>query len=422
MAAQDRDNPMSGLLRQSFQADSGAQGECLSSDILAAYYEHSLASDEMSRCEEHVSHCFGCREQLAALARTDPLPQEQPRHVWLLDWRLLLSATAALLILTVWGARRSAMTPAVPSQPLVAMSRAEQTYPPQNSLPPPRSPLSTPASPPKVAGESLPQQELNKVSPQRQPPAPEPPRAMQKKLSPEVSLNAPGAENSLKLGSDQQIVQESNRPAESRAAGTLDAEKSAAPSAPIPQRPTVVAQSAAPPSASNARVGAGAGNVTSGADAGAPAELPSAKQQSQSGVIFDRLGAANEGLPAQSAEQRSAQTIIPTPNPKVLWRIAGGGFIERSQDGGATWHGQLPESNAHFTAGAAPTTKVLWLVGENGMILLTKDASRWKKISPPIPADFVSVEASSATSATVTAADRQKFSTSDSGTKWVPVH
>jgi photosystem II stability/assembly factor-like uncharacterized protein len=180
-------------------------------------------------------------------------------------------------------------------------------------------------------------------------------------------------------------------------------------------------QSAAPPSASNARVGAGAGSVTSGDDAGAPAELPSANQQSQSGVISDRPGAAN-GLPAQSAEQRSAQTIIPTPNPKVLWRIAGGGFIERSQDGGATWHGQLPESNAHFTAGAAPATKVLWLVGENGMILLTKDASHWKKISPPIPADFVSVEASSATSATVTAADRQKFSTSDSGKKWVPAH
>jgi hypothetical protein len=421
MAAQDRDNAMSGLLRQSLQADKATQGECLSPDILAAYYERSLASDEMSRCEDHVSRCFGCREQLAALARTDPLPQEQPhRHMWLLDWRLLLSATAALLILTVWGVRRSAMTPAVANQPLVAMSRAGQTYPPQDSLRLRQSPLSTPAAPPKIARESLPLRELNEVSPQLQSPAPERPRAMQKKLSPEISLNAPGAENSLKLRSDQQVAQESDRPTETRAAGTLDAEKNAAPSAPIPQRPTVVAQLAAPPSASNARVSAGAGNVAPGADAGAAAELPSAKQQSQSGAVFDRLGAAN-GLPAQSAEQRSAQTIIPTPNPKVLWRIAGGGFIERSQDGGATWLGQLPESNAHFTAGAAPATKVLWLVGENGMILLTKDASHWKKISPPIPADFVSVEASSATSATLTAADRQRFSTSDSGKKWVPV-
>ena len=71
MAAQDRDNAMSGLLRQSLQADKATQGECLSPDILAAYYERSLASDEMSRCEDHVSRCFGCREQLAALARTD---------------------------------------------------------------------------------------------------------------------------------------------------------------------------------------------------------------------------------------------------------------------------------------------------------------------------------------------------------------
>jgi hypothetical protein len=408
---------MSGLLRQSLEADRGTQGECLSPDILAAYYERSLASGEMSRCEDHVSHCFGCRQQLAVLARMEPLPQEQPRHVWLLDWRLLLSATAALLILTVWGVRRSAVTPAVANQPLVAMSRAEQAYPPQDSLHSPQSPLSTPATPPNVAGKSLLQQELNKVSPQPQTPASEGPRVAQKKLSRDLPLHASGAENALKMRSDVQAAGQPNRLIESK---VLD-QKSASPTAPLPSQPTVMLQSAAPPSASNARVGAGAGSVTSGDDAGAPAELPSANQQSQSGVISDRPGAAN-GLPAQSAEQRSAQTIIPTPNPKVLWRIAGGGFIERSQDGGATWHGQLPESNAHFTAGAAPATKVLWLVGENGMILLTKDASHWKKISPPIPADFVSVEASSATSAAVTAADRQKFSTSNSGKKWVPVH
>ena len=112
--------------------------------------------------------------------------------MWLLDWRLLLSATAALLILTVWGARRSAMTPVVANQPLVAISRPEQTYLPQDSLHSPQSPLSTPAPPPKVARESLPQ-ELNKVSPQLQPPAPERLGATQKKLSPEISLNAPGA-------------------------------------------------------------------------------------------------------------------------------------------------------------------------------------------------------------------------------------
>jgi photosystem II stability/assembly factor-like uncharacterized protein len=140
----------------------------------------------------------------------------------------------------------------------------------------------------------------------------------------------------------------------------------------------------------------------------------------QSGAVVDRFGAANERALAQSAELQSAQTIIRTPNPKVLWRIAGGGFVERSEDTGATWHGQLPESSAHLTAGAAPTTKALWLVGENGVILFTKDAAHWKKIPPPIPADFASVDAKSASSATVTATDGQKFSTSDSGKKWVP--
>jgi photosystem II stability/assembly factor-like uncharacterized protein len=136
--------------------------------------------------------------------------------------------------------------------------------------------------------------------------------------------------------------------------------------------------------------------------------------------MADRLGVANESSIMQSRELRSAQTIIRTPDPKVLWRIAGGGFVERSVNGGATWHGQNPQSDAHFTAGAAPTTKALWLVGGNGMIMLTKDTSHWKKIPPPIPADFVSVDAKSASSATVTTTDCQRFSTTTSGKKWVP--
>ena len=161
------------------------------------------------------------------------------------------------------------------------------------------------------------------------------------------------------------------------------------------------------------------GMIAPGGSAGAAAISPQAKEP-QPATLSGATGAVSAGAFAQSAQQRSAETIIRTPDPKVLWRIAGGGFIERSENGGASWHGQLPEPNAQFSAGAAPTAKALWLVGENGMILLTKDASNWKMIPPPIPADFVSVDAKSGSSATVTAADGQKFSTSNSGKRWMP--
>ncbi|MGD0964649.1 MAG: hypothetical protein ABSA57_12205 [Candidatus Acidiferrales bacterium] len=417
MTAHDRDTAISGLLRQSLQADTVAQGQCPGPDILAAYYERSLGSDELPCCELHVSQCSRCREQLALMVRAEaPLPAE-PRHGWLLDWRLLLSAATALLILTVGGLHRPVSKLAVDrtaTRPLVAISRSEQSAPPQ----PPQPSASVLALRSGAAGESRSKPELDRVSPQPRASRVEAPGVMQKTPSGDLSFDGSEAArdaDSLKLGSEQQAGGQSNRLSEPKVRDL----KSAATPTPIVPGPAVGPQLAAPESATNASAGVGARTMTSGAVIVAPAELPKAKQPPQ-GLIVGELGAASGRSLAQSAEQRSVQTIIPTPDPKVLWRIAGGGFIERSEDSGATWRGQLPESNAHFTAGAAPTTKALWLVGENGLILLTKDGSHWKEILPPIPADFVSVDAKSASSATVIATGGQKFSTSDSGKKWVP--
>ncbi len=184
--------------------------------------------------------------------------------------------------------------------------------------------------------------------------------------------------------------------------------------------PTVAlpAPSAPPASASNA--GSDSGNEPA-ADANEERQTneSSATEKAQPADRVREFAAVRQA-PARQAEQRSAETIIATPDPKVLWRIAGGGFVERSEDMGATWNGQLPLPNAQLTAGAAPTAKTCWLVGEGGTILLTKDGTHWSKIPPPVPANFVSVSSKSASSATVTAADGQKFSTSDGGKKWTP--
>jgi hypothetical protein len=123
---------------------------------------------------------------------------------------------------------------------------------------------------------------------------------------------------------------------------------------------------------------------------------------------------------AEAAVERSTQVLVRTPNPELLWRLAGGGLIERSENGGASWHEQLPAVNAHLVAGAAPGEKVCWLVGRDGLILLTKDARNWQKIPPPIPADFTAVTAKDGSSATVTATDGQRFTTGDGGKKWTP--
>jgi hypothetical protein len=107
---------------------------------------------------------------------------------------------------------------------------------------------------------------------------------------------------------------------------------------------------------------------------------------------------------------------IQTPDPKVLWMIAG--TIEKSEDGGATWKPESPETRARIIAGSAPNVKICWLVGENGTILRTTNGAHWKAINPPAETDFVRVEATDALTATVTALDGRRFSTSDGGKSW----
>jgi photosystem II stability/assembly factor-like uncharacterized protein len=57
-------------------------------------------------------------------------------------------------------------------------------------------------------------------------------------------------------------------------------------------------------------------------------------------------------------------------------------------------------------------------VGRGGVILMTSDGKKWRRIQSPAVVDFVDVTASDASFATVTAEDGRKFSTQDSGKTW----
>jgi photosystem II stability/assembly factor-like uncharacterized protein len=137
-------------------------------------------------------------------------------------------------------------------------------------------------------------------------------------------------------------------------------------------------------------------------------------------VIRGHSLAQSESVMVEAGDATSARTLIRTPDPQVLWRFSGGRFVERSSDAGATWRVQWTTASAHLVAGAAPTSDSCWLVGRGGMILLTTDGKNWKTITPPADADFVSVVATDAASATVTSTDNRKFTTSDSGKHWTP--
>jgi hypothetical protein len=168
-------------------------------------------------------------------------------------------------------------------------------------------------------------------------------------------------------------------------------------------------------SAANARKARTSATTSVAGASGAAAPTQTAKAMN--------LAASQTTGAAELANMQQAQissnlmnSQVQTPDPKILWMIAGA--IEKSEDGGATWKLEYPEMRARILAGSAPSVKICWLVGEKGTILRTTNGSHWKTVNPPAETDFVRVEATDALTATVTALDGRRFSTSDGGKGW----
>jgi hypothetical protein len=73
---------------------------------------------------------------------------------------------------------------------------------------------------------------------------------------------------------------------------------------------------------------------------------------------------------------------------------------------------------AELTAGAAPSSSVCWVVGRGGVVLLSIDASSWRRVAFPEITDLSAVQATDARTATVSTADGRIFNTSDGGVTW----
>jgi hypothetical protein len=427
MASRERDDAMAGLLKRNLAGDADGGNDCPGPDILAAYFERSLDAHETARIELHLSECAHCREQLAALDRAAEAaaapaahaPRKAPRASWVWDWRWLAPVAAVLVLAAVWATRRPALTriaeeptqaPAAvatslpaqqPSQPAAQQTTRQDKQEPLSRLtsPPPKPVSVTPrAAPPANSGAGF---GVPAATAENSPPA---------NLATRKSI--PLDELSKKAATEQQASadQAANVPSPAGTSESVTVE-SAVPTVATPSAPAA-GSPAARPKANEALGGVAGGAISAGAG--------SAKSAKQERVATSGFRAQTEIVTTTQARELSTAHIIPTPDTRIFWRIASGGFIERSEDGGATWNGTQPDPNAHFVAGSAPSAKVCWLVGDNGVILLTQDASNWQVILPPVRADFVAVSARNASSAAVTSADGRKFETTNRGKTWKP--
>jgi hypothetical protein len=218
-----------------------------------------------------------------------------------------------------------------------------------------------------------------------------------------------------------------------------------APVAPAAPEPPPAQATAAPlPSADAARVApapqpraplAAAGRREQAADQLARSDAKLAdKEEAQTGGTASgtasRAAAANAIAAAAPAAPAVEEPVLqkamrPAPVPLEIispdqnhrWRVVQTG-LELSLDRGKTWSPVRAAREEIITGGTAVSGTILWLIGKDGLVLVTVDGVTFATVRLPVRVDVTSITATDARSATVTTADGRTFRTDDSGRNW----
>ena len=151
-----------------------------------------------------------------------------------------------------------------------------------------------------------------------------------------------------------------------------------------------------------------------------------AKKKAEAAAAPPVAAEANAAAARQEALRQTAPALdrlsqvieVRSPDPAVRWRLVGG-RLEKTIDGGANWSAQQLPVSAPLVAGVSPARNVCWLVGANGVVLLTTDGQIWRRLAFPELTGLSAVTAADAISATVRTADGREFVTKDAGITWI---
>jgi len=447
------------------QASPRGPEPCPDAELIAAYHERELGPEETAACEMHFASCSRCRKILNVLAASDDAPlaekevarlgelvaaahmpqEEAPQGETIIirrrpDWRVrwLVPAVGVAAVLAVWFAIRPpwrAMEQGSSGTLVAQAPKNEPLLPPEPAPNEQEAPAKKLGTNPATTSSNSREIPNDQSTARIQSPAPLP-REMAKGNPNEVGIMgglSAGSRNAENTPQRQEKVspQSSNvapaaavppppapppamRSAQLEQAQTDMADKATGPTPQVARQPT---QSV--PSASSGAMPAGAGGgMGPGADKQAAAEQKAGSVRSAANGNFMALSKLDE--------VRQAGIQIKSPSGRVLWRVGSGGQIERSTNAGGGWGLQPSPSSQDWVAGAAVSDTTCWIVGRNGAIARTTDGENWGKIAPPSRSadasgkfpDWISVTASDAQTATITASDQRRFTTQDGGKSW----
>ncbi len=442
------------------QASPRGPEPCPDAELIAAYHERELGPEESAACEMHFAACSRCRKILAVLAASDETPlaekevarlgelvaaahmphEEAPQGETIIirkrpDWRVrwLAPAVGVVAVLAVWFAIRPpwrAMEQGS-SGTLVAQAPKNEPLPPAEPAPRDQLPQAAPPKKPGTdsAASSTNVREIpNDQSAARMDSLAPLPRTMAK--------NNPGESGAVGgLGAGGRVPE--NGPQRDE---IVEPQSNVAPAAvapppppPVTPPPDTIAQARSNPAGQSATTAPGVpASASQSVTVTGEAPPVNTARGNSGGDVRDRKSADlplnGRNFQALSAMTASSQSSIQirTPSGKVMWRMGKKGSIERSTNAGGAWMLQSSPSTQEWLAGAAVSDSVCWIVGRNGSIARTTDGKRWKKIAPPSVSadasgkfpDWISVTASDARTATITASDQHRFTTQDGGKTW----
>ncbi len=444
--------------------------ECPDAELIAAYHDGALGPDEIAQWESHFAACSRCRKILLVLAASVdvPLAEKEVAHLGQLvaaaaahspreaaprtaeparpkrlDWRMrwLAPAFGVAAALAVWFAMRPSWrtTDQNPSGTLVA--QVAKNEPPQNAELKDSEQRSKVVPQKKSEADAVTRKDEAVSRVPRPNSAPE--NALRNRAADSNAIGGIAPGSGVAVDTLQNQRKEKNE-SKGAFAGT-PAPASPQVALPAPAPPKTQAQLAEPRRSVTEASGSAAQSVVVTGEAPEITTRPGAKAAAPVGdkqAVVEQADASHEtgdraaaNLPVAGRDFKAlskldstteSAILIRMPSGSTSWRAGKGGRIERSADAGRAWISQTSPLQDDWLAGAAVSDTICWIVGRNGAIARTTDGERWEKIAPPPLAadssgklpDWMSITATGAQAATITASGQRRYVTQDAGKTW----
>ena len=457
MPSDDRDRQLEKALARHLRSDA-IDAACPDAENLAAYHERTLSLEEMAQWKQHIAGCARCQETLnlveesnvlqgnkeenrkmmelvggkfaaaaavSSMAMNEAVPAalpvsrsataaQTPKRAAALRWVVPVGALAAGVLVWV-GVRETQQAKDIKSAQLeVAHNRPAVPSASMATAPAPKTSLPEEYRSAETRSRSL--DELRRQD-----------RALSA-TQPAVALNKKAAVGGAAPVLNIPMPDKEKRERDSMQLKDLSASAIAPEPPAAPEVNYYTAQNRElPPTQTLQPSPAGARGVTANEAANTGRMLGQQNTAAKSRAASTETAAvtAMAGALPQSMSDVLPEggTIIVAPNDAYSWRVGSNGKIEHSTDNSRTWMLQKSGVTTDLTAGSATSSKVCWVVGKAGTVLLTADRGKhWKQLASPTKEDLGGVNAVDDKRASIwTVSHSKSFETNDGGATWSPV-